>query len=282
MADTEKVPVAHVEKPEPTSDASSQECGVVRDWTPEEERKLVWKIDFRVFPMLCLVFGLSLLDRTNISAAYIAGLARDLRLDIGARYNIALLIFFPGYALFELPSNYVIRRVGARWWLSFLIIAWGCCVLGAGFVHDWRAMTVLRAFLGVFEAGLFPGAIFLIGAWYRQYETARRVSLFYMASLLASGFGPIFAYALSLIRVGDGMYRSGWRWIFIIEGIVTIVAGLIAPFFLVEFPERVTFLTPRQKHIAVNRVRQEKEKGEVVHATVKQSLAMLMDWKLIV
>lgn len=103
-----------------------------------------------------------------------------------------------------------------------------------------------------------------------------------MASLLASGFGPIFAYALSLIRVGDGMYRSGWRWIFIIEGIATIVAGMISPWFLVEFPERVKFLNAREKHIALTRVRQEKEKSEVVHPTVKQSLKMLMDWKLII
>lgn len=183
------------------------------DWTPEEERKLVWKVDGRVFPMLCFVFGLSLLDRTNISSAYIAGLADDLSLDIGARYSIALLVFFPGYCLFELPSNMVIRRLGARWWLSFLICAWGCMVLGMGFINDWRVLTVLRAFLGVFEAGLFPGAIFIIGSWYRQFETARRVSLFYMASLICSGFGPIFAYALSLISVGDGMYASGWRWI---------------------------------------------------------------------
>ena len=127
----------------------------------------------------CLVFGLSLLDRTNISAAYIAGLAEDLRLDIGARYNIALLIFFPGYALFELPSNYVIRRIGARYWLSFLIIAWGCCVLGMGFIGDWRSLTALRAFLGVFEAGLFPGAIYIIGesveTWSLPHEPFKSV-----------------------------------------------------------------------------------------------------------
>jgi hypothetical protein len=72
------------------------------------------------------------------------------------------------------------------------------------------------------------------------------------------------------------------RWIFIIEGIATIVAGMVAPWFLVEFPERVKFLTPRQKHIAVTRVRQEQEKTEVVHATVRQSLSMLKDWKLII
>lgn len=120
--------------------------------------------------MLCFVFGLSLLDRTNISSAYIAGLAADLRLGIENRYNIALLVFFigerisiltrrscidklPGYGLFELPSNYVIRRIGARVWLPTLITAWGACVLGMGFVKDWKILTILRAFLGIFEAG---------------------------------------------------------------------------------------------------------------------------------
>ncbi|CAO2655022.1 Nn.00g117550.m01.CDS01 [Neocucurbitaria sp. VM-36] len=251
-----------------------------QDWTPEEEKAIVKKADWRVFPMLCFVFGLSLLDRTNISAAYIAGLSVDLQLAIENRYNIALLVFFIGYALFELPSNYIIRRLGARIWLSFLIIAWGLCVLGMGFVKNWQVLTVLRALLGIFEAGLFPGAVYIIGSWYRQYETAKRVSVFYMAALLASGFGPIFAYALSLISVGDGMYSRGWRWIFIIEGIVTVVAGLIAPFFLIEFPEKVKFLTERQKHIAVTRVTLEKKSAHTEHATIGESFKMLLDWKL--
>lgn len=128
------------------------ENDTTQDWSPKEERAIVWKIDFRVFPMLCVVFGLSLLDRSNISAAFIANMDEDLSLT-GNRYNVALLVFFVGYGLFELPSNYVIRRVGARWWLSFLIVSWGACVLGMGFAEHWSVLTVLRAFLGVFEAG---------------------------------------------------------------------------------------------------------------------------------
>lgn len=96
---------------------------------------------------------MSLLDRTNISSAYIAGLEKDLRLDLGARYSLSLLVFFIGYAVFELPSNYLIRRIGARIWMSFLIIAWGACVLGMGFVDDWVQLTVCRLLLGCFEAG---------------------------------------------------------------------------------------------------------------------------------
>lgn len=79
-------------------------------------------------------------DRTNISAAYIAGLAADLQLQVGSRYSIALLVFFIGYCIFDFPSNYFIRKLGARWWLSFLVVAWGACVLGMGFVHDWKGM----------------------------------------------------------------------------------------------------------------------------------------------
>ncbi|EXJ63060.1 hypothetical protein A1O7_03505 [Cladophialophora yegresii CBS 114405] len=276
--------VTHVEKSEEASYRNDEEISTPteQDWTPEEEKALVKKLDWRVFPMLCVVFGLSLLDRTNISAAYIAGMAVDLELTVGARYSIALLVFFIGYAIFELPSNLVIRRLGAQMWLGFLITAWGACVLGMGFVHSWEALTVCRALLGIFESGLFPGGVFIIGSWYRQYETARRVSLFYMASLLASGFGPIFAYALSLIRVGDGMYRSGWRWIFIIEGIATVVAGLVSPIFLVEFPERVKWLNPRQKYIAQARLQTDQAARAYVHPTLRESMRMLLDWKLII
>ncbi|KAM3422324.1 hypothetical protein BST61_g2683 [Cercospora zeina] len=259
--------------------AEDKDGVVVQDWTPEEERKVVKKVDFRLFPMLCVVFGLSLLDRANISAAFIAGMDEDLELT-GARYNVALLVFFIGYGLFELPSNYVIRRLGARFWLSFLITTWGACVLGMGFVDDWRILSVLRALLGVFEAGLFPGAIYIIGSWYRTYETAKRISIFYMASLIAQGFGPIFAYALSLISVGNGKYTQGWRWIFIIEGLITIVAGLVSPFFLIEFPERVRFLDERQKQIALDRVRIDKAGKDIVHLNVRETLAALLDWKL--
>lgn len=129
---------------------------------------------------------------------------------------------------------------------------------------------------------MFPGAIFIIGSWYRQFETARRITLFYMAALVASGFGPILAYALSLISVGKGDFAEGWRWIFIIEGILTVVAGLVAPFLLVEFPERVTWLTPREKQIASARLMPDKTTREYIHPTIKEIFKMLCDWKLLI
>ena len=103
-----------------------------------------------------------------------------------------------------------------------------------------------------------------------------------MASMVAAGFGPIFAYALSLIRVGgpDSDYQQGWRWIFIIEGAITIFAGLLSPLFLIEFPEKARFLTERQKHIALTRVILEKQDKDIKHASFKETLIMLIDWKV--
>ncbi|KAF9892040.1 hypothetical protein FE257_002446 [Aspergillus nanangensis] len=275
MTDKEKTSdSSHIEKVNEAPIAPDE------DWDEVEEKALVKRIDWHVLPMLCLVFGLSLLDRTNISAAYIAGMAEALELTIGARYNIALLLFFVPYALLELPSNVVIRRIGARIWMSFLIIAWGACILGMGFVHHWVPLAVLRVLLGAFEAGLFPGAVFIISSWYRTYETARRVSIFYMASLFASGFSGIIAYGLSLIRVGDGIYREGWRWIFIIEGAITVAAGFVGLFTLGQFPEKARWLNPREKHIASVRISRERGNQEYEHITFKQSLKYLLDLKL--
>ncbi|KAE8327832.1 major facilitator superfamily domain-containing protein [Aspergillus sergii] len=226
-------------------------------WTNEEEKKLVRTIDWRVFPMLCTIFGLSLLDRTNISSAYIAGLGADIQLSQGI-----WLIRNPieprhpphrSQGMAELPD----------------------CIMGR-----LRPRDGLCSKLAVLN--LFPGAVFIIGSWYRQYETATRISLFYMAALIASGFGPILAYVFSLIRVGDGIYTQGWRWIFIIEGIATIVAGIAAAFFVVEFPDKARWLTPRQKQIAIARLSVDKQEKEYKHPSFREAMVMIWDWKIIV
>ncbi|KAL2816879.1 major facilitator superfamily domain-containing protein [Aspergillus granulosus] len=201
-----------------------------QDWSDAEERALVRRIDWHVLPVLCVVFALSLLDRTNISSAYIAGMSQDLELTIGVR------------------SHHCLGRMCAR--------------------------------NGIRPTLVFPGAVFIISSWYRTYETARRISIFYMASLFASGFGGIIAYGLSLIRVGDGIYRQGWRWIFIIEGAVTIAAGFIAIFTLGQFPEKASWLNDREKQIALTRIANQHSGQEYEHITFKQSLVYLMDWKL--
>ncbi|KAH0827717.1 pantothenate transporter [Fonsecaea pedrosoi] len=299
MADKTLVPASEIKHVHSEIDVPLrlEKNHVEEDWTAEEDRKLV--IDLRILPYLSVIFGLSLLDLINVSAAYIAGMSTDIELSVGARYSMSLLFFFITYVLLEITSNLIIRRVGARWWLSFPITAWGICVICMGFIQSWVPLVVLRVLLRALEAGLLPGAVFLISAWYKTYETARRVSWFYMASLMASGFNGIvrsflasltqgsswptngqITYGLSLIRSGSSTYRQGWGWILLIEGAITIFCDLTGPICLGEFPEHSKWLNERERYIATIRLANERSGREYEHPTLRQGLRLLMDWKV--
>jgi len=99
---------------------------------------------------------------------------QDLALYIGERYTIALVMFFPTYFLLELPSNIVLRKVGSANWLSFIALSWGAVMIGQGFVKSWISLTICRVLLGAFEAGFFPGCVYLITCWYKRYEVQKR------------------------------------------------------------------------------------------------------------
>ena len=115
-------------------------------------RKLVRKIDFRVLPWITITYALSLIDRTNIGTAKIAGMEKDLNL-LGDRYNIALLIFFPAYIITEIPSNSIIRRIGTRKYLTFMIAGWGAIAMCFGFLQNYDQLVGMRFLLGLFEGG---------------------------------------------------------------------------------------------------------------------------------
>jgi hypothetical protein len=156
-----------------------------------EEKKLMRKVDWRLLPILGALYSISLIDRTNVSLpvvlplplskalnqisnARVAGMERDLALYIGDRYTIALVLFFPTYALLELPSNIVLRKVGSANWLAFIAFSWGAVMIGQGFVESWVSLAICRVLLGTFEAGFFPGCVYLITCWYVRFETQKR------------------------------------------------------------------------------------------------------------
>src|SRR4051794_28096564 len=99
---------------------------------------------------------------------------KDLKLHIGDRYTIALVLFFPSYFLLELPSNLVLRKVGSANWLSFIALSWGAVMIGQGFVKSWISLAICRILLGALEAGFFPGCVYLITCWYKRYEVQKR------------------------------------------------------------------------------------------------------------
>ncbi|KAJ9636860.1 hypothetical protein H2199_007854 [Coniosporium tulheliwenetii] len=229
----------------------------------EAEHKLIRKVDWRLLPILGALYAIALIDRVNISNARVAGMDQDLGLRIGARYTIALVMFFPPYFLFELPSNILLRRVGSANWLSFIAFSWGVVMIGQGFVKSYKTLAVCRWFLGTFEAGFFPGCVYLVSCWYVRYEVQKRLAAFYLTSSLIGGFSNILAYGLMQMEGVAGV--RGWQWIFIIEGLLTVTIATIAWFIIIDFPdkaERKGFLNHSEAAFIARRI--ENDRGDAI------------------
>ncbi|KAL4986010.1 major facilitator superfamily domain-containing protein [Aspergillus falconensis] len=206
-------------------------------FSPQERKRLIHRIDLRLVVTLGCLYCISLLDRTNLGAASVAGMQPDLNMNASNNgYSITSLVFFITYTIFQIPATVVIRKVGPRIFLSAIVLFWGAVMIGFGFVPSWPAMAGLRVILGALEAGFYPGCVYLLSTWYPRYELQKRNAAFYLIGSTASGFGGILAYGLMQMNGIGG--QAGWRWIFIIEGILTCVLGLGSYIILVDFPEQ--------------------------------------------
>ncbi|KAA8571571.1 hypothetical protein EYC84_001569 [Monilinia fructicola] len=249
---------------------------------PVIEKALLRKLDLHVVAPLMLLFFLAFLDRVNIGNAKIQGMTKELKM-VGHDYNVALLIFFPPYIFFEFPSNLLLRRFPPSLWLTIIMTGWGIITVCEGLVQTHSALVGLRFLLGLFEAGFSPGAVYLISMYYKRYELQWRLSIFFCASILSGAFGGLFAYALAHMD-GVGGY-GGWRWIFIIEGLLTIVIALSFKFLgiLVDWPETATFLTSSEREILVQRLKNDMGGDTQLNTLNKRSLKrILSDWKIYV
>ncbi|KAG6850853.1 hypothetical protein H0H93_007471 [Arthromyces matolae] len=242
------------------------------------EGKTMRFVDWRILPLLALLYSFALIDRINIGAAYTAGMGADLGLSEGARYSIATCLYFVPYVLFQLPGNLVLRKFGVRNWLTFTVVAWGAVQLGMGFVTSWHALTAARVLLGAFEASFFPAMVYIISTWYKRHEVQKRLAVFYLIAITMGGIGPILAYVFSLLDGKRGI--RGWSWIFIIEGTVTLFLGVVAWFFVPDFPDKNRFLTPKQTALVLRRI--EEDRGDSIpdQITVPKVLKHLSDWTL--
>ncbi|KAK4693921.1 hypothetical protein P7C70_g8838, partial [Phenoliferia sp. Uapishka_3] len=272
ISQSDKPSFTHDESTSPNTDLEG-----AHEVDPAEDARIMRKVDWRLIPILSLLYSISLIDRTNISVARVAGMALPLAkgglaLTIGARYSIISLI------IFELPSNILLRKLGARNHMTMIVVSWGAVMVGMGFVKNWTALLALRAVLGVFEAGFFPACLFLITCWYTRYETQRRLAAFYGFSLLVSGFANIMGYGISLLRGRNGL--AGWRWIFIVYGIITIGLGIIGYFLVVDFPDKATFLTPAETKVVLNRINKDRGDAQPDPVTWRSVGTHLCDFKL--
>lgn len=202
------------------------------------------KIDFHVIPFLCILYLLAFLDRVNIANAKGFGLVNDLKLT-GLQYNTCLTMFFIPYIIFEIPSNVFLKKLRPHVWLSLCMFMFGLVSICQGLVTSYGGLLTTRFFLGLFEAGMFPGCFYLIGMWYRRREAQKRYSFFFSSTTLAGAFGGLLASAIGKMDHMRG-YR-GWRWIFILEGVLTCLVAIAFFFFIPTFPEDVKWLNEEER-----------------------------------
>ncbi|AOW07824.1 major facilitator superfamily domain-containing protein [Yarrowia lipolytica] len=217
-----------------------------------DKKKLLRKMDFHIIPMLSLLYLLCFLDRGNIGNANIEGLSTDLNLT-GEQYNMALTVFFFTYAPLEVPSNMLLKKFRPSIWLPSIMVAWGLVMTLMGIVQNYGGLLATRVLLGVFEAGLFPGVAYYLTTWYCRSELQFRQAMFFSAASVAGAFSGLLAFAISKMRGVAGL--EGWRWIFILEGIATVVVGFIAYFTLYDYPETAKFLTEDERQYIMYRIK---------------------------
>lgn len=232
--------------------ASSLDREATQDFSDIDEKKLLRKLDWRLMPLFTILYLMSFLDRGNIGNAKIEGLAEDLNLH-GNQYNMCLTIFFIFYATFEIPSNAILRHVKPKLFIPLTMMIWSIVMTLMGTVKNYHQLLATRALLGIFEAALFPGISFMLSMYYKKNEILVREAIFFSAASMAGAFSGLLAAAISQMD-GVGGYE-GWRWIFILEGLLTFVVSVIAYFYFPLYPSESTFLTPREREFITYKVK---------------------------
>jgi sugar phosphate permease len=268
-------PAQHIEK-EQVNAYSAKDGGSSSDeseleWTEEEERAIRRKIDWHTVPLVTLLYMLCFLDRINIGNARIQGMADELHLNEGVRFNWALSVFYIVYLTVEVPSNILLKAIGPRYYLPLLVCGFGLVSLCTAFVKDFAGLIVARVFLGIFEGGAMPGMAFFLSCFYKRNELLFRIGIYVSAASFAGAFGGLLATGLSRIpewgAAGARLYT--WRNIFFFEGLLTVIIGGLSPIWMPTTPSDAYFLNERERRIAAERLHREHKADPAEKVTMK-------------
>ncbi|GME25154.1 Pantothenate transporter [Neofusicoccum parvum] len=233
---------------------------LVRDLSPEErarlEKKLRRKIDLRLMPMVIIMYILNYIDRNNIAAARLSGMEEDLGLS-ESEYLTSVSILFVGYLLMQVPSNLFLNKIGLpAIYLPACMIVWGVISTATAACQNFGGLVATRFFLGFVEAAYFPGCLFYLSSWYTRKELGLRTAILYSGALISGAFSGLIAAGIRGNMDGDRGLRA-WRWLFIIEGVVTIFIAFFGFFILPNFPRTTKWLTEQERQLAVWRLQED-------------------------
>jgi MFS transporter, ACS family, tartrate transporter len=240
------------------------------------EQTTIRKLRTNILPFVFLLFLVAYLDRINIGFA-----ALTMNKDLGItaqQFGLLAGIFFLGYFIFEIPSNLLLHRIGARVWIARILVTWGIVAVLTGFARSVLHIYGLRFLLGIAEAGFFPGIILYFTYWFPQREQARAVALFMAAIPIGNVLGaPVSGLILDHAHWA-GM--SSWRWLLILEGLPAMVAGLLTYALLPNGPQEAKFLTADEKSWLLEEVARERQQTSSAHMTAAQALHHGRVWHL--
>ncbi|KAF7551472.1 hypothetical protein G7Z17_g4976 [Cylindrodendrum hubeiense] len=256
------------------------------EWTPEEEKALVRKLDRTIMPLLILGFFALQLDRGNIGNALTDFFFRDVGIN-QAQFNVGQQLLSLGIVLLEIPSNIILYRVGPSLWIGCQIVAWGFVATFQAFQKGLASFLVTRLLLGLCEAGFIPAGFYTITRWYKNDEISKRFSWYFIGNMTASGCSGLLAYAILHMRGVAGL--AGWQWMFLIEGMFTVVVGVL---FLSLFPQNtanpvsllgVRLFNEREAKILTKRILlNDPSKRDVkVHISRQEMKNVFTNWKLL-
>jgi MFS transporter, ACS family, tartrate transporter len=241
------------------------------------EKRTIRKLRTRIIPVIFVLFVIAFLDRINIG---FAALTMNKELAVTSQqYGFVAGIFFFGYFIFEIPSNLLLHKIGARIWIARILLSWGVVAVLTGFAQTAFHLYVARFLLGVAEAGYFPGVLLYLTYWFRQRRLANAIALLVAANPVASIVGaPLSGLILDHIRwFGVG----SWRWLLILEGIPAVVGGILTYFLLPGRPAEAKFLTTQEKDwVTAELAREEQEKLATRRITAVQALTAGRVWHL--
>lgn len=256
-----------------------------KDDMQQLEKRLVRKLDMRLLPILILLFILNILDRNAIANARLGGLEAELGLT-QTQYQTAVMAVWPGYISMMIPSNMLLSVLRPRIYLPICVTIWGLVAGCTGFVQNVAGLTTVRLLTGVTESPYFVGCIFLLSCWYKRNELPVRISIFYAGYTLSSAFGGLIAAGIIGNMAGVGGYAS-WRWLFILEGLATVLCAPAAYFLLPDYPSTTKWLSEQERALAAWRLSIEADGEEdTVEGSVwkgfKEACGDLKVWLLVV
>ena len=248
------------------SESESENACISRSDELQSSSAIYRKVSLRILPFLLTCYVLAYLDRVNIGFAKL-----QMQQAVGlsdAAYGLGAGIFFIGYVIFEVPSNLLLARIGARVTISRIMVLWGITSACMLFVRDAQSFYILRFLLGVFEAGFAPGMIYYLTRWYPADRMARVMAVVMLAGPIGGmAGGPLSTWIMT--SMAGTLSMGGWQWMFLLEGLPCIFLGIMAYFYLDDSPEEAKWLTATERHRIVERLARE---GEGKHSSFSTAL----------